>query len=63
VGVQGTIGTLVCLAGVLWILRNENVPHDSRVSGRGEFAELHAVVPVCDAVGVAGARYRRGVGG
>jgi hypothetical protein len=41
---RGIIGTLLCLAGIVWILQGLNVLHGSMMSGRGGYAVLGAVV-------------------
>ena len=38
------IATLVCLAGIVWILQGVNVIHGSGMSGHGGYAVLGAVV-------------------
>ena len=61
--IRGIIGTLLCLAGIVWILQGVNVLHGSMMSGRGGYAVLGAVVVAVGAVLLAWAWQRRGANG
>ena len=60
--IRGIIGTLLCLAGVVFILQGLNVLHGSVMSGRGGYTVLGAVVLALGAVLLVWARRRRGAG-
>lgn len=61
--IRGIIGTLLCLAGIVWILQGLNVLHGSMMSGHGGYAVLGAVVLVLGVALLAGAWRRRGAHG
>jgi hypothetical protein len=63
VWIRGIIGTLVCLAGIVWMLQGLNVVHGSMMSGHGGYAVLGAVVLVVGVVTLAWAWRRRGAHG
>jgi uncharacterized membrane protein HdeD (DUF308 family) len=63
VWIRGIIGTLLCLAGIVWILQGLNVLHGSMMSGHGGYAVLGAVVLVLGVALLAGAWRRRGAHG
>jgi hypothetical protein len=46
VWIRSIIATLLCVAGIVWILQGVNVLHGSMMSGRGGYAVLGAVVLV-----------------
>jgi hypothetical protein len=62
VWIRGIIGTLLCLAGVVWILQGVNVLHGSMMSGHGGYAVLGAVALVLGA-GLLGWNWRRSASG
>lgn len=61
--IRGIIGTLLCLAGIVWILQGLNVLHGSMMSGHGGYAVFGAVVLVLGVALLAGAWRRRGAHG
>jgi hypothetical protein len=63
VWIRGIIGTLLCLAGIVWILQGVNVLHGSMMSGRGGYAVLGAVVLVLGVSLLGWAWRRRGAHG
>ncbi len=44
--IRGTIGVILSVVGVVWILQGVNVIHGSGMSGHGGYAVLGAVVLV-----------------
>jgi hypothetical protein len=56
------IGTLLCLAGVVWILQGLDVVHGSVMSGRGGYTVLGAVVLAVGAVTLVWAGRERSAG-
>ncbi|MGC2486119.1 MAG: hypothetical protein WA359_07745 [Acidimicrobiales bacterium] len=61
--IRGIIGALLCLTGVVWILRGTNVVRGSMMSGRGGYAMLGAVVFAVGVALLAWAWRRRGARG
>lgn len=57
------VGTLLSLAGIVWILQGLDVLHGSMMSGRGGYAVLGAVALACGALLLAWTWRRRSAGG
>lgn len=61
--IRGIIGTVLVVAGAVWILQGTNVLHGSMMSGHGGYAVLGAVVLVMGAVVLVWTWRRRGADG
>lgn len=61
--IRSIIGTLLCLAGIVWILQGVNLVHGSMMSGRGGYAVLGAVALMVGASLLVWTWRRRGVHG